>query len=156
MKRVALLLLLMGCASAPRLSTPSGKPEVNIYGISTHAILNDIATWSSRRGYEIGVRTDTSLSTFVENTVLVDSWQTKNQPTKDTYIVPTVNIFTIRRAGDTATIYLAQFETRKRQSSGVYTGESPIVTKELTSGSALEMMQQDLEELGRFISLRKL
>jgi len=156
MKWLALLLLLAGCAPAAKLSTPSGRPEVMIEGISTQTILNDIATWSTRNGYEIGVRTDTSISTFTEKVILVDSWETKNQPTKETYVVPTVHLYTVRRTGEVATIYVSQFQTKKRESLGIYTGETTTVTKELTSFADLERMQANLAEIGQFIRLRKL
>lgn len=150
------LVLFFGCAPTAKLSTSSGRPEVTIIGINNSAILNDIATWSKRKGQEIGERTDSSISTFTEGIIMVDTWETRNQPTKDTYQVPNVNFYSIKRSGDTATIYLKQYQTTKRASTGVYTGDGQTVTKELTKQADLERMQSDLNEIAQFIRIRKL
>lgn len=149
-------LFLLGCAPTAKLSTPSGKPEIIIEGISTPYILNDIAVWSMQNGFGIGERTDSTVQTYREGTVLLDTWQTGNQPTKDIYMVPHTNLYTVRRQGDTATIYMRRFKYRKNDAGGYYSSESKVVEKELSSQRELEMMQADLEQIAKFIRLRKL
>jgi len=157
MKRALLFVILFySCAPPARLTTPSGKPEVTIIGISTPFILKDIDTWSSRNGYAVAERTDTSISTYLEGVILVENWQKKDIPTRDVYIVPTTSVYTIRRSGDTATIYLRRFDTKKRESNGMFSSEDQIVIKELTSRKDLEAMQKDLEDVAKFINIRKL
>lgn len=135
-----------------RISTPSGRPEVVVFDKSRPQLIAQIAKWSRDRGFQIADYTDSSITTFTEGTTLVDGWDTRYQPIKEAYVVPTTNIYTLRHVGNQATIYLNQFQTQKRASSGVYTGDPVLVTQERNSREDLERLQRELEQLAVFIA----